>query len=178
MRDATSKALGQAILLDVSEIYDLVGLSGLRFFVKAKQKEITRSLTSLGSQIQGLSITAMSVNETLADSVATVSVRPDSTWDGSPYLLLRVLQWLGISPLWLALIFILSLPRYIVEQTVKALVWFGIKVWSVGRVSQVSRLSLSGFTDFGSTGTNSVPQSSSPFKHRSGEEDSKPCKVS
>ena len=146
--------------------------------MKAKQNEIARSLTDLGSQIQGLSITTMSVNETLADSIAAASVRPNSAWNSSPYLLLRILQWLGISPFWMVFIFVLSLPRYAVVQTARALVWFGIKVWSVGTVSQLSGHLSSRFTDFFSIDSYSIPQGSGHLKHRPGNEVGKTYSVS
>ncbi|KAL5514457.1 hypothetical protein ACEPAG_2545 [Sanghuangporus baumii] len=112
VKEMTSKAYNQALLLD------------------QKQYEVSESLSELGAEIKGLASTTQQLNDSLigiredaSDEFATNGRRSEAAWLNAIYSLRSLLGFLGLSPFWVLSFLVLFLPRFVVEQTAKVVLW-------------------------------------------------------
>ncbi|KAL5521506.1 hypothetical protein ACEPAF_2254 [Sanghuangporus sanghuang] len=112
VKEMTSKAYNQALLLD------------------QKQHEVSESLSELGAEIRGIVNTTQLLNDSLTgiredamDEFAINGRRSEAAWLNAVQSLRSLLSFLGLSPFWALSFFVLSLPRFVVEQTSKVVLW-------------------------------------------------------
>ncbi|KAL5476689.1 hypothetical protein ACEPAI_2875 [Sanghuangporus weigelae] len=112
VKEMTSKAYNQALLLD------------------QKQYEVSESLSELGADIKGLANATQQLNDSLTgiredtiDEFATNGRRSETAWPNAVYALKSLLGFLGLSPFWALSFLVLFMPRFVVEQTTRVVLW-------------------------------------------------------